>query len=285
MKKLLVLASGIAKCLENIFQFIAVVMLFYLLLYTLYMMFTLGNSSAFEFFAPFANIVISLAGAIWEPANTIVSQIWGFITGILLLTVLFLISQFLKQRFNILGKFFADMRLDYLKNEEHRINKELQRDIQKMNQKISACVIYIELKAKDYIHEKVDIDEQYKILNQFLYSRTGVIPKKNGYGYIFSFPNIEKIDNDLEYFFKAIHSQAPVDYLFILQVIENTFEEALFEITKLRNSGVHNKILMTPTTNLRYEHNVVKNYGTGVVGNYVFDGEMHSIYELRERFF
>ncbi len=285
MKKLLVLASNAAKCLENLFQFIAVVMLFYLLLYTLYMMFTLGGSSAFNFFEPAAKIITSISSAIWGDNNTVLFQIWEFITGILLITGLFLISQFLKQRFNVLSKNFADLRLDYLKNEERRINKELHRDIQNMNKKISACVIYLELKAKDYIREKVDIDEQYKILNQFLYSKLGVIPEKNGYGYIYRFSSIEKIDNELQYFFKAIHSQAPVDYLVILQVIENTFEESLYEISKLRNSGVYNKILMTPTTNLRYEHNTVKSYTTGVVGNYVFQGENHSIYEIKERFF
>ncbi len=285
MKKLLTLAQVVTKWLENVFQFVAIVVLVYLLLYTLFMIFSLGGSSGFNFFKPAAQVVMSISVIIWGGNTTGIFQAWEFITGVFLITGLFLILQFLKQRFSVLSKFFADLKIQYLKDEERKINKELRRDIEKMNKNISACFIYVELKEKEHIHEKVDIEEQYKLLNQFLYSKTSAIPEKNGYGYIYKFSNIEKIDTHLQYFFKAIHSQAPINYMFILQVVETSFGDALLEVSKLRNSGVYNKILMTPTTHLRYENNLVKTYSTGVVGDYVFEGMAHSIYELREKFF
>ena len=124
MKKILGFAAQFSKWLENTFQFIAVIMLLYLLLFTLYMMFSVANSNALDFLSPLVNIVISISGLIWKDASGILS-IWGFITGLLLIIFLFLISQFLKQRFNILSKTFSDMKINYLKEEEKRINKEL----------------------------------------------------------------------------------------------------------------------------------------------------------------
>ncbi len=284
MKKILGFAAQFSKWLENTFQFIAVIMLLYLLLFTLYMMFSVANSNALDFLSPLVNIVISISGLIWKDASGILS-IWGFITGLLLIIFLFLISQFLKQRFNILSKTFSDMKINYLKEEEKRINKELHKEIESMNKKISACVIYLEIKAKDSVKNKVNIEEQYKLLNQFLYSKTQIIPEKSGYGYVYKFSNIEKIDNYIEYFLKVINSSAPIDYLCILQVIETTYSNAVYDIEKIRNAGIYNKILLNPTTNLRYEHNAVQQYSTGVVGDYVFAGETHSIYELKEKTF
>ena len=286
MKKLLSLAIYLSRALENIFQFIAVVALLYLLLYTTYMMFSLANSNIFNFFEPVANVINSIASLIWRKGNDGAMQIGGFITGLLLIISVFLFSQFIKQRCNNLAKFFNDLKFDYLKSEERRINKELHNNIQRMNNKISYSFMYVELREKENASEKVDLDEQYKILNQFLYSKTLVLPERSGEGYVYKFTTkIDHIDADLKYFFRALHSQAPVDYMFIFQVIETTFDNALFDVSKLKKAGIYNKIIMTPTTNLRYESNIKKDYNTGVVGNYVFAGESHSIYELKEKFF
>ena len=249
------------------------------------MMFTLANSSVFDFFEPIANVIISIAGIFWKNGSAAVSQIGTFVTGILLIVAIFLFSQFLMQRFHKLVVLFNDMKFDYLKAEERRINKELHNNIQKMNKKITTCLIYIELRVKENISEKINLEEQYEMLNKYLASKLNAAPVKYKQGYVYRFSNIDTIDSRLCFFFNALHSQAPVDYLFIFQVIEGTYESALFEVDKLRNAGIYNKILMTPATNLRYENNIKKDYTTGVVGNYVFSGESHSIYELKEKFF
>ena len=90
MKKLLSLAIYLSRCLENIFQFIAVVALLYLLLYTTYMMFSLANSNIFNFFEPVANVINSIASLIWRKGNDGAMQIGGFITGLLLIISVFL---------------------------------------------------------------------------------------------------------------------------------------------------------------------------------------------------
>ncbi len=285
MKKILALAIGITKCIENLFQFFAVIALFYLLIFTLYTMCSLANSSAFDFFSSQAEIIMSVASFIWGGTKSDLFFIKEFLTGILLLAAIFFICQFVKLKLVNLGNFLKESLVNCYKSEEKSVNAELHRNIVRMNKKISSAVIYVEIKKKESVFTAVDLDEQYKLLNNFLYSKTNIIPEKQDGGFIYKFSNVEKIDMYLPFFFKAINSTAPIDYLFIFQIIENDFDSAMYEINKIKNSGIYNKILMTPATNLRYENIDNKSYSTGVVGNYVFAGESHSVYELKDKFF
>ena len=248
-------------------------------------MFSLGNSSAFDFFKTQADIINSLGIFIWGNSKSDLFLVKEFITGILFLAAVFFICQFIKIKLVDFGNALKDSLVRCYKNEEKKVNAELHRNITKMNKKISSALFYVEIKKKDSVYLPVDLEEQFKLLNNFLYSKTHIIPEKKDNGFVYILQNVEKIDMYLPFFFKALSSSAPIDYLFVFQIIETDLESAMYEVSKIKNSGIYNKILMTPATNLRYENIDNKSYPTGVVGNYVFAGETHSIYELKDRYF
>jgi hypothetical protein len=158
-------------------------------------------------------------------------------------------------------------------------------NISEMNDKITKAIVYIELKPKERTVAKVNLEEQYLQLNNFLYSKLGLAPIKYGNGYIYKFLNFKTIDLSLKTFMKAINSEAPVDYMVILQAYEGSEDFAYMEIFKLRTTGIYNTIIMAPTTNIRYEYIKDAVYTTGIIGRYMIENDDVSIYEIREKFF
>ena len=247
-------------------------------------MLLLGASNAMDFFKPSAEIIIAIANALWifgEPFNSILTE---FIGGAILLLFLFAFFQLLRKIAQSIEQNLIIAQNRYRENEDRTVNQQLHKDIEKMNKKLSQCILYYEIKKKDNIHFPVNLEEQYQALNQFLYSKSSIIPEKYEEGYLLKIQSIENIDELLSSLFKAINSTAPVDYIFILQIVEDTSYNALVEINKLKNTKLYNKIVMTLTTNLRYEHNEVKNYTTSIAGSFIFEGEDLAIYEFREKF-
>lgn len=284
MYKIFNFSIKLTRLFENLFQGISILALFYLILYTLYSMLLLGASNAMDFFKPSAEIIIAIANALWifgEPFNSILTE---FIGGAILLLFLFAFFQLLRKIAQSIEQNLIIAQNRYRENEDRTVNQQLHKDIEKMNKKLSQCILYYEIKKKDNIHFPVNLEEQYQALNQFLYSKSSIIPEKYEEGYLLKIQSIENIDELLSSLFKAINSTAPVDYIFILQIVEDTSYNALVEINKLKNTKLYNKIVMTLTTNLRYEHNEVKNYTTSIAGSFIFEGEDLAIYEFREKF-
>ena len=244
-------------------------------------MFLLGNSDGFNFFKPVANTILSIVKPLWINSNSVIQE---FILGVAFLGSLILFFQISKKFTEFIEHRLKIIQENYRKHEDKLLNQQLKKDIEKMNKKISKCIVYYELRKKEQLRQLITLEEQYQILNQFFYSKTNIIPEKHNDGYILNFSSIENIDTLIPHIFKAINSTAPVEYIFILQAVENSNTEAFYEINKLINAKLYNKIIMTPTTNLRYEHNGTQKYTTSVTGNFVFAGESHSIYEIRDNY-
>ncbi len=281
MYKFFNLLINITKILENIFQALSFFTLIYLTLFTIYSLFLFGKSDGFDFFKPVAKTIISMATPLWPDSNSLIQD---FILGVVFLGLLLLFFQFAKHFSEYMKIKLKTTQENYRIHEDKVLNQELKKDIINLNKKITKCIVYYEVKKKDKIRQQIDIEEQYQILNQFFYSKTNIVPEKHEDGYILNFSSIENIDTFIPHIFKAINSTAPVEYIFILQVVENSIAEAHFEIKKLINAKLYNKIIMTPTTNLRYEHNKFQKYTTTVTGNFVFAGESHSIFEIRDNY-
>lgn len=275
----------LAKCLEDICQFIAILFIVAFLVFIFYIIFALGNAETFlSFLDPFVENVSYITELLWKGSEN-PTRVHNFMFILLFFAGAFCIFQFLKERFEAIGKFLVKAKEDCRRFEDKQVNVEVHRNIDRMNDKITKAIVYLELKAKDRTIEKVNLDEQYLQLNNFLYSKLYLAPIKYGNGYIYKFLDFRDIDRSLKHFFKAINSEAPVDYMFILQAYEGSEDFAYMEIFKLRTTGIYNTIIMAPTTNLRYEHIKDAAYTTGIVGHYMIESDDVSIYEIREKFF
>lgn len=275
----------LAKALENILQFVAVIFVAYLALFLFYMLFALGNSQAMDSLRILVDPIIFIADMFFSNDKPEFGQLQQFVVGITLLSGGFLVSQFLKNRCTDLVKFLEISKENCRRFEDKQVNLSIHRSAKNMNKKISKCMVYLELKKKEHLVETVDLKEQYELLNKYLSSKVGVVPENFLDGFLYKFPDIEKIDSDIVYFFYAIKSKAPVDYMMILQVIEKSLLVAQDEIQKLRSAGLYNSIIMSPTTSLRYEYNDARAYTNGIIGHYLCGNEEMSIYELKEKFF
>lgn len=275
----------LVKVLENLLQLIAVIALVALMVFVFYMLFALGNSHTMDSLTPFVEPITAIAEIFFRGNNPAFSELQQFTIGILLLSGVFFVSQFLKNRCVDFIKFLEMSKENCRRFEDRQLNKAIHKSAEKMSKKISKCMIYFELRKKERAIESVDMEEQYRLLNQYLCSKLGVVSIKYGEGYLFKFANIETIDSSLIYFFNALKSKAPVDYMIIFQAIETTEPVSYYEIQKLKKAGLYNSIIMSPTTYLRYDYNENKAYTTGIIGNYILENDDISIYELKEKYF
>lgn len=275
----------LAQCIENICQFIALIFILGFLVFIFYIIFALGNANSYlSFLDPFVENIKYVIELFWKGSEA-PTNIHGYMAGLILLAGGFCVFQFLKERFEALGKFLIKAKEDCRRFEDKQVNEQIHKNIDKMNDKITKAIVYIELKPKERTVEKVNLEEQYLQLNNFLYSKLGLAPIKYGNGYIYKFLNFKTIDLSLKTFMKAINSEAPVDYMVILQAYEGSEDFAYMEIFKLRTTGIYNTIIMAPTTNIRYEYIKDAVYTTGIIGRYMIENDDVSIYEIREKFF
>lgn len=283
MYKIFSLFSIIAKVFENIFQAAALLFLVICLVFVLYMMLALANLPFLECLTPIVNYITAIPNFFWgEHLQGIL--VLELTAGLLCLAALYFAFDLLKRFAAYLVAKFKVMEQNSRNAEDEALNRSLRRDIKNLNNKIENCIIYYELTPKKVNGIIVDIEEQNRLFNQYLASKLSVIADKYGKGFIFNNVSFENLDKFFECFFKAISSAAPVTYSFIIQAVDGSFERAYSDIEYLRNTNLHNKILMNPTTNMRYEHSENKKYFTSVVGNYAFGTEYLSVYEVRDNY-
>ena len=283
MYKFFSLFIGLAFLLGHFCQLIALIAIFMLTIYVLYVLFSLANLHYLDSFVPyingyqaFVNMFINV-----KELNLFQQQLFGMA----ILAVIFGSTQIGKIKLGELIVYLKNAKENCRRFEDKCVNDAIHRKVKKINKKMSKYLIYLELKVKDNAIGEVNLDTQYKLLNEFLFNKLEVTPSKYAEGYLYRFANIEAVDDVVKYFMHAMKSNAPVDYKVVLQVIENGEDNAFVEIFKLKGAGLYNVILMSPTTCVRYEHNDKQEYVTGIIGNYLMDGSDISIYELREKFF
>ena len=195
--------------------------------------------------------------------------------------MLVIILKYLSERIDLIhvlyDKIYSSQKLLY----EKSFNKRLNKKIEKEQIKISKYMIWIgtslQKKFTNSI-KNIDTDEQNKLMNDFIYKKTGAKYQLYENGFLYSFDDFNQIDSVLDILFKILKSNSPLDYkICVLLDLDTEILKKLIELNHL------NKITACADTVLRYRYNDFHRYGTQCLGVYQKDNgtiEIHEFYEI-----
>ena len=119
-------------------------------------------------------------------------------------------------------------------------------------------------------------------LNKFLIEKFNTAPVPLGNGFVYSFNNLETIDNTLAALFKVLASSAPVNYVICIQAFGVEIEKEKKQFKNMINLNILNKIVTMPDTVFRYQANTYNKNETSCLGEFESEGMPFEIHEFRE---
>lgn len=279
-KLMLSFFNFIRSCL----YFIRMVTVFFILMLTLYWIQDLlqADWGWIKIFAPFFDFLLAISYKISSYSFDVfgISFEMKYLIAVIILTAISYIFKHLDSLVDIIENFYKKTRNFLHKTEEFVINKQLQSDAKEEQSKLKKFNVHIqtELKTK-YSNENlnINIDEQNKLMNDFLIKKTGIMPSKYKEGFVYQFYDFDKIDETLDILFKLINSEAPIKYAISIQVGNNI--EQFDKIIDLKHFG---KISMAADTNYRYKFNKIKKYKTAQIGLFQYKDDTLELHEFKE---
>ncbi len=275
---------GLFRILYNIVNIFILLCSFTIIMMTCYWIENIVNAnwiwlnvfkSALNQIIDFTNNIIPFAGNVFGRAfdsKILVSSI--------LLILLILVSKYFLNVLQDIKSSYENLHVTYKLNAEKNLNKKLAKNISKEQEKISKYMVLINTKIKKkFSHEElnINIDEQNKIMNDYIFSKINTQYQNFNGGFLYYFDDFNKIDDVLTILFKIIKSSAPLDYAICIQI-----ENDLDKIKKLADLENFGKIIMSSDTVLRYKHNKAHRFGTSCVGVYQKDEGTFEIHEFQE---
>ena len=227
--------------------------------------------------ALFSNESLQLVNAVIE---------YKYFAAILLMVVLFFSCNLLEILWDNLENVYSDSRRSFKQKKEKEFNATLQKANDQEQELIKKYDVYISTSIKkrfSYSECKIDLDEQNKIMNKFLMEKTGVIPEKFQEGFLYSFSSFSRIDETLNYLFKVIKSEAPLDYIVCIQAKTRNTESNKNNLEELISLKFVNKIVMMAETSWRYEYNKIKRYSTSQLGVFQKGDKTFEIHQFLEK--
>ena len=239
----------------------------------------------------FIILLISMLGLYWIQSTTNSNWNWfSFIKSILdnvisftenfnilsmdtmFNTLLFLIVNIFVLKFiksyviDFIKNIYESLFTSYKKMEEKELNKELIKSIQNEELKKNKYIVAIKTTAKEknlYNDNSINMDEQNKLMIDFIRKKLNVIPEKFEDSFLYYFSNMEDIDNTIEVLFKVLNSKAPIKYAISIQI-----GNSKKQIKTLIDLDIFGKIILTSETSHRYKFNIRKKYSISEVGIY-----------------
>lgn len=203
-----------------------------------------------------------------------------FLTAIIAFVILLVITKYILNKIQELQDVYNNIHFKYKINTEQNFNKNLAQKITKEQKQLSKYMVLINTKLKKkFSHEEIniDIDEQNKLMNDFIISKTGVQYQNFNGGFLYYFDNFEKIDHVIAVLFKVLKSSAPLDYSICIQIGAD-----LKQIKKLSDLENFGKIIMCADTLLRYKHNQGHRFATECNGVYQKADGTIEVHEFKE---
>lgn len=275
---------GLFRILYNIVNIFILLCSFTIIMMTCYWIENIVNAnwiwlnvfkSALNQIIDFTNNIIPFAGNVFGRAfdsKILVSSI--------LLILLILVSKYFLNILQDLKSSYEDIYNAYKLNTERNFNNKLSKNISKEQIKISKYMVLINTKIKkkfSHAELNINIDEQNKIMNDYIFSKINTQYQNFNGGFLYYFDDFNKIDDILTILFTIIKSSSPLDYAICIQ-IENDLDK-IKKLADLQNIG---KIIMNADTLLRYKHNKAHKFGTTCVGVYQQEEETLEVHEFQE---
>lgn len=278
------LMLGLFNFIRSCLYFLRMVTVFFILILTLYWIQDLlhANWGWIKFFAPFFDFLLGVSYKISSFSFDIfgISFEMKYLIAVIILTVISYIFKQLDFVVDIIENFYKKTRTMLHKTEEFVINTQLQNDAVYEQTKLKKYYVFIQTKSKTKFSKEslnVKIEEQNKLMNDFLIKMTDTMPRIYKNGFLYQFYDFDKIDDTLDVLFKLINSEAPIEYAINIQVGNNV--EQLDKIIDLQHFG---KISMAADTNYRYSFNKSKKYFTSQIGLFQYKDDTLELHEFKE---
>ncbi len=275
--------------LKSTAQFIKIVIVFFILLHLLFWIQNLTGSEI-GFLKPFIPILssflyigemgskdsINLLGAKFE---------YKYLIALFEYIILYLIDHAAYRGFEVAEGVYNSGYKKAKEVEEKAFNKQLANNQLAEQKMLRRYNIYVSTSIKpkfSHREQKVNLEEQNMIMNKFLIEKTGISPTPYEGGFLYSFGNFAAVDNNLQYFFKLIKSNAPLDYIICVQILGKDIVKEEKQLKDLISLKFINKISTCSDTVYRYRFNSSHRYETSQLGLFQKDGDTFEVHEFRE---
>lgn len=272
---------------KNLFHFIKIFTIFCILMLMFFWIENILNTSWawLNFIRPILSFFVDAGNEISKGSINIFGAIFEykyFVATIILVLINFTMNLCIKL-VDFTTEIYENSRNTIKKMEEKALNKSLEQDNIREQAAIKNYQIYVSTSIKkkfSYQGSGVDLEEQNKIMNKFLMEKTGVVPEKFGDGFLYLFNNFNNIDSVLDIFSKLIKSEAPLDYVICVQIIDKDFAKCHAQLKTLAEIKFVNKISTFSDTIWRYTYNITKKYKTSQLGIFQKEGNTYEVHEF-----
>ena len=252
---------------RNCLEFVKILNIFSIMLLILYWIQNLTGKpwSWFGIFTPFFDFFLDISANF----TSLTIPIWGanfelkYVVALILFLLIYGLFTLLCAGLSIIEELYTNTKKIVEKFELAHYSKSLLKQEDLEQQKIKNYMLYIEgvqRQKKEYSLNNTNIETLNKELLKFLINKIGSCPEKLNNGYLFRFLPIAQIDNVLDVLFKLPESEAPMNYIMCIQVIDSKPEKAMEEIMNIISLKLLNKVIALTNTTCRYQYNASQKY-------------------------
>ncbi len=275
--------------LKNCIYFLKVLTILFLMLHCIYWIQNLinGHFDWLKIFTPILSAFVSLGGFFSKDSLDLFGAVFEYKYMIAAVIYIFMYYFFNLIIFiiNKVEDLYNELCTLKVRNEEKNYNATLRQQQEQAERELQNYKILVltSIKKKFSHHELgYNLEEQNKIMNEFLMNKTGVRPQFYNGGFLYSFNNFDRVDNILEIFFKLIKSNSPLDYVICLQVVESDDSACLKALDTLAGLKNENKITILSDSAYRYKFNAAHRYGTSQLGLFQKRNDTIELYQFIE---
>ena len=276
---------NIFEYLKNIAHFLKILVIFIVVMFFIFWAQNLAGAdwTFIDFIEPCLNSFLVKGKSLWQGELNVLNITieYQYLGALVIFALLYVLAHLLGIGLEVCENVYKDGRNLIKKNEERLMNESLQKAVIQNEKKIRQYKLYVstELKKKSLNSKnKINLEEQNKILNKFIMEKTMANPVFYNNGFLYSFSNIEKIDKVLDALKKILQTDSPINYFICIQVFgENPMIEEQ-ELKDLISTKIPNKIIMTAKTSYRYSYNEEQRYKTGQYGIFQSNGKSFEVH-------
>lgn len=265
--------SKIFGFLKNLLQFLKIFWVFCILMLLLYWTKNLAHFSWnwMGFISPFLDGFIAFGKMISNDSLKLFDAVfeYKYFWALVSMIAMYFVTHFLHIGAEALEAAYDEGKKIVKRIEENKFNENLERVQVQEQIAIRKYCIYVETSLKkkfSHLECNVDINEQNKIMNKFLMEKLLIAPAVYDKGFLYSFNDFNSIDKVLEYFFKLIKSNSPLNYVICVQAKSGNDAAEEESLKTLIDLKFENKISMLSDVAYRYKFNASHRYGTSQIG-------------------
>lgn len=269
---------------KSFLQLLKIVCMFCILMLLCYWIQNLTNAdwTWLGFIKPFLDELLNVSNSIYSVSFNFFGATFEFkyLSALIILVACVYLSNLLMILTNILEGTYKSAHFVCKKTEEVIFNNNLKEKITRQEKQITKYSVCIQTTLKrKFSHEElnIDINEQNRLMNEFITQKTDVKPVLHDDCYLYNFTNFDKIDTVLDVLFKVMNSNTPLDYAICIQSGENL--EQLKKLAELKN---FRKVTIAADTAYRYKFNASHRYQTSQLGIFQNGNRTLEVHEFKE---